>query len=143
MIGCPVCSDRSIAKTNVGKNCFRCSTCRELVFIVKNPFDTASQFAAISHVAGQVCDLPDDILLHKIESQSPIDEIPQHMILEFDGGASAILIQPMSEGTEYTEQTRKHLGQTAYALKRSLLHVYLPLELMDKIRTASDDDDVG
>lgn len=65
------------------------------------------------------------------------------MILEFDGGASAILIQPMSEGTEYTEQTRKHLGQTAYALKRSLLHVYLPLELMDKIRTASDDDDVG
>ena len=143
MIGCPVCPEHPAATINVGSNCFRCSTCNELVFAIKNPFDTTSQYAAISNAAGQLNDIPDDILLQNIVDQSPIADPPRNMIIEFDDGASAIIIQPLSDKSEYTTRTRKSLDKTAFVLNRNLLHVCLPVELMDKIRTSSNGGNVG
>jgi hypothetical protein len=108
-----------------------------------NPFDATSQYAAISNVAGQICDIPDDILLHKILDQSPIADPPRNMIIEFDDGASAIIVQPLSDKSNYTKRTRKSLDKTAFVLNHNLLHVCLPVELMDKIRTSPDRENVG
>ena len=143
MIGCPVCPDHPIATTNVGSNCFRCTACNELVFAIKNPDDANSQYAAISNAAGQLRDIPDDILLHKIVDQSPIADPPRNMIIEFDDGASAIIIQPLSDKSKYTKRTRKSLDKTAFVLNRNLLHANLPIELMNQIRNSSDGDNIG
>lgn len=138
MIGCPVCQNEPATTNNVGSNCFRCDTCNELVFAIKNPVDPSIQYAAISNAAGQIHDVPDDILRHNIVDQSPISDAPRNMIIEFDDGASVIIIQPLSDKSKYTKRTRKSLDKTAFALKRNLLYANLPVELMDQIRNSAD-----
>lgn len=137
MIDCPVCPGRPAAKISVGSNCFRCDVCDELVFAINNPFNGDLRYAAISNVASLLRAIPDDILLQKIVDQSPISDPPNNMIIEFDGGASALIIQPLSEKNRYTKRTRKSLNKTAFVLKHNLLHVYLPVELIERIRTSS------
>ena len=138
MIRCPVCQNEPIATINVGSNCFRCDACNDLVFAIKNPVDPSVQYAAIANAAGQLHDVPDDILRHNIVDLSPISDAPRNMIIEFDDGASVIIIQPLSDKSKYTKRTRKSLDKTALALKRNLLYANLPVELMDQIRNSAD-----
>ncbi len=109
----------------------------------QEPFDATSQYAAITNIGGQLRDILDDILLHKIVDQSPIADPPRNMIIEFDEGASAIIIQPLSDKSKYTKRARESLDKTAFVLNHNLLHVCLPVELIVQIRTSSDGENVG
>ena len=143
MVSCPVCLDHVAATAEDGSNCFRCAACNELVFAIKTPNDPSLPYAAISNASGQLRDIPDDILLHTIVDQSPIADPPRNMTIEFDDGTSVIIINPLSDKTNYTKQTRKSLDKTASALNRNVLHVNLPIDLMDEIRNLNDDKTVG
>ena len=143
MIACPVCPDHSDAKVQPGSNCFRCPSCEELVFAVKNPFNPAMVYAAISNASSKVHSIPDDILLQRIIDQSLPTETPRNIIIEFDSGASALIIQPATRKSKYTNRTRKSLDKTTFALKRNVLLATLPIELMEQIRNLFHGNDVG
>lgn len=110
--------------------------------MIRNPVESTLEYAAISNATGRLRSIPNDILLHKIVDQSPISDVPRNMIIEFDDGASVIIIQAMSEKTKYSKRTRKSLNKAAFALKRNLLHAYLPVELIDQIRNLPDTEKV-
>ena len=111
--------------------------------MVKNPFDADGEYAGISNASGQLREIPDDLLLHRIVDQSPLADPPRNMIIEFNDGASAVVIQASSDDPQYNRRTRGQLNKTAMALNRDVLHACLPVELMDRIRTQSDGDNVG
>jgi len=110
------------------------------VIAVRDPFDPNAVYAAISNAGGEFQAVPDDLLLRQVVDQSPLDQPPRNMIIEFDEGASAILIQPASATSKRTRPSRKSLDKPASALKRKVLHTYLPAELMDRIRMVSKGD---
>ena len=137
MMECPISPDRPLLTICIGSNCFRCSTCNELVFSVRDPFDATSVFPAFSNANSEFRSIPDDILLHKIVDQSPIEDPPRNMIIEFADGASVLLIQADSANVQYTKGRRIARDKPASALKHDLLHAYLPVELMERIRSAT------
>jgi len=137
MIECPICPDRPPAKIDVGTNCFQCSTCDELIFAVRNPFDTTSVFPAFSNASSQFRSIPNDALLHMIVDQSPVDDSPRNMLIELADGATIIMIQVDSGNFRYSKNIRTSLNKTANALKHDVLYTQLPVELMERIRTAN------
>lgn len=143
MIACPVCPDHPVAATPVGSNCFRCSSCQDLVFVVKDPFEPNREFAAVSNTKTELREIPDDILTQIIVDQSPTTEPPRNMMIEFDDGASIIMIQRTSDDSKYGKRCRKSFDKTAFVFKRNFLHVFLPVELMEQIRAARDGGNVG
>jgi len=108
------------------------------MFAIRNPFDETSAFPAFSNTNSEFRSVPDDILLHKIIDQSPVDDIARNMIIEFAGGTAVMIIQANPRSFQYTKDIRKSLNKTASALSRDLLHAYLPIELMEQIRTATN-----
>lgn len=100
-------------------------------------------YAAISNASSKVHSIPDDILLQRIIDQSLPTETPRNIIIEFDSGASALIIQPATRKSKYTNRTRKSLDKTTFALKRNVLLATLPIELMEQIRNLFHGNDVG
>jgi hypothetical protein len=110
--------------------------------VVKNPFDPTVEYAGISSASGMLRWVPDDVLAHRIVDQSPPGDPPRHLIIEFDGGAAALVAQSITGGSRYTSRTRKKLDKMAIALQREVLFVRLPSELMEQLRSRSNGGDL-
>ena len=110
------------------------------MFVIRDPFDSRASFPAIAEAAVDTLRVPDDVLLGEIVDQSPIWDTPRNMIIEFNGGNACVIVQA---DTRSTRATRRSLEKTAAILNRHVLSVYVPVELMTRIRAVGDQEKGG
>ena len=137
MIVCPECGCDCAGVLSPGQNSVTCVTCDRPVYIVRDPRDMTIGYGAISN--STLLDVPDDVLVHPIVDQSPIDASPRNMIIEFADGNACVIARCSNP----SRTTRKSLEKTAFVLNRSVLDARLPVELMAYIRSTHNHHDGG
>ncbi|GAA5511259.1 hypothetical protein Rcae01_06775 [Novipirellula caenicola] len=133
---CPEC-DSNCDDGRVVSNAATCPVCDRPVYIVRDPRDRLATYAAISN--SDSLDVPDDVLTYPIIDQSSQDQPPRNMILEFPDDNACLIAQCSSP----TQQKRELLDKPAFALKRTVLSVHLPVELMSYIRSTYKPNNYG
>jgi len=126
MLTCPSCCGDSPTPKEVTQNCFRCPRCTRLFFAIHDPFDSQRTFAATSNDSDSPLAVPDDLLL-----QIPADRSRRNMIFNFSEELACLIVQTHDE--ESQTRSPEDLRKPAGALRRRVLHVYLPGTLMDAI----------
>jgi hypothetical protein len=94
-------------------------------------------YAAISNSDNLV--VPNNVLSCVIVDQSPTNEPPRNMIIEFIEGNACLIAQCSNS----IRPTRKSLNKTASAVKRDVIAVQLPIELMSHIRAYKPSEENG
>ena len=136
MLKCPECGSTCNDDT-IADNTATCAMCDRPVYIVRDPRDCSSIYPAISN--SDVLDVPDDVLTYTIIGQSPRDQPPRNMILEFPDGKACLIAQCSNP----TQIKRKSLDKTACAVNRTVIFVRLPVELMSYIRSTEKQNNGG
>jgi hypothetical protein len=129
MVVCPEC-ENDCNHDNIDSNVIVCPTCNRMVYIIRDPRDASEFYPGISN--SDDLSLPDCVLSGRIVEQSPTDEPPRNMIIDVDGGLACLLVQCKNP----VRPRRRALEKTASALRRDVVAVWLPSELMSHIRSS-------
>lgn len=136
MVVCPECQNDCDTE-NVDSNAITCPTCNRIVYLVRDPRDPFKFYAGISNSDELV--VPNCVLSGRILEQSPTNEPPRNMIIDVDGGLACLLVQCKNP----VRPRRRALEKTASALRRDVVAVWLPSELMSHIRSSGQSAESG